>query len=69
MSGGDDELELRCRIDGLELALGVFLNSPLNRDQFRVRFADLEDIARKNNMHAATIEVLKRVRERLSGEQ
>jgi len=62
----EKEMEYRCTIHGYELAIGVFLNAPLRREEFRERFADLEEAGRKQNMHAATIEVLKQIRERLS---
>lgn len=62
----EEEIEHQCRIDGYELVVGVFLNAPLRRSEFRDRFADLENAARKNNAHAATIEVLRSVRERLT---
>lgn len=62
----EKEMEYRCTIQGYELAIGVFLNAPLRRSEFRARFADLEETGRKQNLHAATIEVLKRIREQLS---
>jgi hypothetical protein len=62
----EDTLEHRYQIDGYKLAIGVFLNAPLRRSEFRARFQELEDEARRQNMHAATIEVLRSVREQLS---
>lgn len=60
------EMELRAERDGFKMAVEVFLNAPLRRAEFATRFGELEEAARKQNAHAATIEVLRTVRARLS---
>lgn len=65
----EEAIELRAKIDGLQLVVEVFLGAPLNRQQFRDRFADMLAMLRQNNAHAATIETLAEVIARLSDEQ
>ena len=65
----EEAIELRAKIDGLQLVVEVFLGAPLNRQQFRHRFADMLAMLRQNNAHAATIETLAEVIARLSDEQ
>lgn len=62
----EPENETFYKIAGYEIVVNVFLNAPLRREEFRERFEDLEREARKQNAHAATIEVIRDIRQRLT---
>ncbi|WP_281978964.1 hypothetical protein [Pseudorhizobium flavum] len=62
----EEEAEHQATIQGYEIAIGVFLNAPLRREEYRERFRDMEEAARQRNMHSATIAVLRDLQKRLS---
>lgn len=58
----EEIIELRSRIDGLQIVLSAALNMLPEGDVLK-RLALLEETARKTNMQSATIETIRRFRE------
>ena len=58
------EHELEAQIDGLKIAVRVLFNAlPLDRKLYAERFAELEEVARRDNMMSGTIQILREFRE------
>lgn len=58
----EEIIELRSRIDGLQIVLSAALNMLPEGDVLK-RLALLEETARKTNMQSGTIETIRRFRE------
>lgn len=65
MDQSEATLELLATLQGYDAVVQIFLDAPLRREEFHARFLELEDGLRKNNAHAATIGVIRAIRERL----
>ena len=62
-------LELRAKIDGLQLIVDTFIGATTERAYWRQRFSDILEELRMHNAHAATIDALRQALDQLSDEQ
>jgi hypothetical protein len=60
------ELELRSRIDGYKIAIALFLEAGLPREEMFLRFVTAATEARRRAADPATIDVLESIKDQLS---